>query len=348
MPPLRRSPGRRTYSPPVLGAAHDTRATREPGGNRQLPTAYYLHVKRNIAWIVAYLAIYAIALALLARYETFDIEEPLMTLVLAGGGFTLVAWLITRRVDPLDTPRVPALAHVVAYMLLIAAYLTYGKWINAPVKILVFVLIPALLFRVLPKLRFNRKDALIVLVMSIVLTLFQLAFGNGPKRILEAGLGGWRLAARSRTHRIPRLAHDRSRRRRRVLLPRPPANAPRAIDALDRRRHPPRRPPLRAHPLPRPLPPHRRHRRVVHARIAADGGRLSDRDPLRRRHFSRRALGADAQFPRHRHHPRRRRPHPQRGSDRENIGFLGVRWQSHRFGMLESARPKTRRPGLTA
>lgn len=151
-------------------------------------------MKRNALWIATYLAIYATALVLLARFERFDVEEPLLILVIAGGGFTLVAWLVTRGVEPLATPRMPPLVPLLAYTALILAYFTWGKWTNVGVKLLIFVAIPALLFRVWPKFRFNWGDARIAALMAVVLTLFQLAFGNGMKRIVDAGLSGWKLA----------------------------------------------------------------------------------------------------------------------------------------------------------
>lgn len=54
-----------------------------------------------VKYVVSYLVLYAATLGLLAYYEDFDIIEPLMILAIVGGGFTLVAWLLTRRAERL-------------------------------------------------------------------------------------------------------------------------------------------------------------------------------------------------------------------------------------------------------
>ncbi|MGZ8831457.1 MAG: hypothetical protein ACXW2Q_13895 [Thermoanaerobaculia bacterium] len=52
-------------------------------------------------YVASYLALYAATLMLLVRYEHFQILEPLLILLVVGGAFTLMAWLLTRRAEPL-------------------------------------------------------------------------------------------------------------------------------------------------------------------------------------------------------------------------------------------------------
>lgn len=149
-------------------------------------------------FVAGYLALYFLTLGLLVRYEQFDFVEPLFALVLMGGGFTLIAWLLTRRSEPLPVsePR----RGLLPYLLLITAFVTWGLGalpeaqplrdvLATLTKLLVFVAVPWLLFdRTRPPLRMNRRDAIITIAMSAVLILFQFAFGRGPAVISDAHL----------------------------------------------------------------------------------------------------------------------------------------------------------------
>jgi membrane protease YdiL (CAAX protease family) len=151
-----------------------------------------------VKYVVAYLLLYLATLGLLVRYEQFDFVEPLFALVLMGGGFTLIAWLLTRRAEPLPVsePR----RGLLPYVLLVTAFVTWGlgalpdaqplRDVLATVtKLLVFVAVPWLLFdRTKPLLRMNRRDAVVTVSMSAVLILFQFAFGRGPAAIADARL----------------------------------------------------------------------------------------------------------------------------------------------------------------
>jgi membrane protease YdiL (CAAX protease family) len=145
---------------------------------------------------IAYLTIYAAALALLVWREDFGIAEPLLILVLMGGGFSLLAWLLTRRAAELPVETGP-LAPLLPYLLAVAAFVTWGlgalpmaqPWHDAAAmisKLAVFVAIPALLFRT--KLTWRRPDLVPLLVMAAILTLFQAAFGSGFAKIASSGL----------------------------------------------------------------------------------------------------------------------------------------------------------------
>jgi membrane protease YdiL (CAAX protease family) len=151
-----------------------------------------------VKYVVGYLLLYLATLGLLVRYEEFDFVEPLFALVLMGGGFTLIAWLLTRRAEPL--PVAEPRRGLLPYLLLITAFVTWGlgmlpegqpaRDVLAMItKLLVFVAVPWILFdRTGPQLRMNRRDAIVTVVMSAVLILFQFAFGRGPGLIADAHL----------------------------------------------------------------------------------------------------------------------------------------------------------------
>lgn len=153
-------------------------------------------------WIALYLAIYAIALAALAVFEKLNVVEPLFVLVLAGGGFTLIAWLIARRATPVTGVSMHApWWGLVAWLVFLTAVVTWGfsllppnEWLKTGVKLLVFVIVPVVAFRARFPLRFSRGDAAIVVLFLVVLCVFQAAFGNGVRKIFDAGLTGWPLA----------------------------------------------------------------------------------------------------------------------------------------------------------
>jgi len=151
-----------------------------------------------VKYVVAYLVLYLTTLGLLVRYEQFDFLEPLFALVLMGGGFTLIAWLLTRRSEALPVSEPPR--GILPYLLVVTAFVTWGlgalpemqplRDVLAMVtKLLVFVAVPWILFdRAKPLLRMNRRDWMITIAMSAVLILFQFAFGRGPGVIAEAHL----------------------------------------------------------------------------------------------------------------------------------------------------------------
>jgi len=155
-------------------------------------------------WIAVYLAIYGIALGLLAAFESFNIVEPLFVLVIVGGGFTFIAWLLARNATPVEGVRMHApWWGVAAWLVFLTAVVTWGfsllpeenELLKGVVKLVVFAAVPVIAFRARFPLRFSRGDAAIVALFLIVLTVFQAAFGNGVRKIGEAGLSGWPLAA---------------------------------------------------------------------------------------------------------------------------------------------------------
>ena len=134
-------------------------------------------------FVALYLLVYAAALALLAVFENFAWAEPLFILVIAGGGFTLAAWVATRGYEPLAGVKLRApLWGIGAYLLFLGVVLAIGfpenTWLKLGVKLLVFVVVPIVAFRMRLPLRFNTRDAVITLILAVVMTAFQLVAGR--------------------------------------------------------------------------------------------------------------------------------------------------------------------------
>jgi uncharacterized protein len=176
-------------------------------------------LRQTSGYLVGYAAIYAITLFALHRFEHFPVTEPLLVLVVVGIGFSGLAWWFTRRVNPLPfTIRWPQreTALLACYLIGAAAFIAWGfNAIEAGVaserlksvvllaaKLAVFVFLPVVLFHqfwgyslreflvVSPELRRHWKPAL---WMSLVMILFQLAFGRGLSEIRHSGVPPWAL-----------------------------------------------------------------------------------------------------------------------------------------------------------
>jgi membrane protease YdiL (CAAX protease family) len=165
------------------------------------------------ALLVGYLCLYAASLLLMNRAWQFEVAEPLLILGILGVGFSLVAWLLTIGVSPLDC-RVaePAreLTALALYMLPLTAYITLGSSVirrYAPAdpanavsvlvaKLVFFVIIPAWLMRALfgyrlrdlAPLWFRRRDIFTLLGMAVLLLGFQAVLGRGLHDIMQAHL----------------------------------------------------------------------------------------------------------------------------------------------------------------
>lgn len=146
-------------------------------------------------WVVVYLAVFTVALGLLVVYENFEYAEPLLLLAIAGGGFTLIAWIVTKRFTPLTgiTMRAPWWG-LLLYFAALGALLVYGfpanPWLKVLAKLVVFVAIPISAFRMHLPLRFHRADIVITVLMILVMTAFQLVVGSGARKIAAAGIHG--------------------------------------------------------------------------------------------------------------------------------------------------------------
>ena len=172
-------------------------------------------------YLLAYAAVYAVVLVWLHRAEHFHLSQPLLVLGFVGVGFTVIAWLLTRRVAPFPfTVRQPARETLLlaVYLVALAAFIAWGfNAINraAPTqplqsvavlaaKLVAFVLIPFVLFHTLWGYRFRdffspspqwRRHILPCLGMTLVLVLFQFVFGRGLAEIRNSGLPPWALIA---------------------------------------------------------------------------------------------------------------------------------------------------------
>ncbi len=153
---------------------------------------------RGFLFAGGYLAIYAACLLVLVRVENFSLEEPLFLLVVVGGGFSLLAWLLTRNVRPLPADT-PGTTGILIYLLPLAAFVTWGfqhfpseqpaqDILKTMAKLAIFVAIPMLLFRTRLRLSWSRRDTIVAVVMAAVLIALQMLVGSGPKRIAELHL----------------------------------------------------------------------------------------------------------------------------------------------------------------
>ena len=167
-------------------------------------------------YLVAYIILYAVSLFLLHRREQFGVAEPLSVLVIVGIGFSALAWWFTRHVSslPLEVkvPGRETLALLI-YLVFVAGFLAWGlNRIHAAfphepgtsmavlvAKLLVFVIIPGLLWRALWGFRVHdyfklggwRTHLWPGVWMAAVLIAFQVIFGQGLATIRQSGLSPW-------------------------------------------------------------------------------------------------------------------------------------------------------------
>lgn len=171
--------------------------------------------RRGLVAAAAYAVLYATCLAALWRFEGRSPAEPLAVLVIIGGVFSAFAWLLTRgavkhRV-PVRFPG-PELRLVLALLAGVAAFLAVG---TAPVRsriadptaagladlairLLVFVALPALAFRVAFGYRWRdlffdssgpwRGHLRALVVLSLSLVAMQAVLGRGALRVRETGM----------------------------------------------------------------------------------------------------------------------------------------------------------------
>ncbi len=183
--------------------------------------AFDVFVSRGARALAIYLAIYAAFFALLVRFELIPVAEPLVILLVVGGGFSLVAWLGSRTAEPLsvtvERPR-EELAAMLAMYLLLVAVVTWGfptaasqfasersgELAKVALKLIAFVVIPMFVIArvggrsavsVLSSgnLR-HRGHAMAVAATSTAVFLFQIFFGQGASAIARSGFGVWKVA----------------------------------------------------------------------------------------------------------------------------------------------------------
>jgi uncharacterized protein len=165
---------------------------------------------------IAYAALYVACLAALWRYEGRHPAEAIAVLVIVGGAFPSLAWLTTRGAIPHRVPvRFPPASEMrlaLALLLGVAAFLSVG---TAPVRsriadptafgladlairLLVFVVLPALAFRA--AFGYGWRELFVdpagswqghrraLLVLPALLVAMQLVLGRGALQIREAGM----------------------------------------------------------------------------------------------------------------------------------------------------------------
>ncbi len=170
---------------------------------------------RKTGWLVllAYILLYAATLSGMSRWGHFDPSDALGVAVILGGGFSLLAWLLTIRVTPLSyTVNQPAreLSSLLLYLLPLMAFVTWGfdavrrifpadpvqAFAMLLAKLAIFVAVPAWIMRsrygyrwrqVAPA-SFRTGHLLVAAGMSFVLLLFQAIVGRGLRDLRSAHL----------------------------------------------------------------------------------------------------------------------------------------------------------------
>lgn len=159
--------------------------------------------RRTLSFVAAYLLIWFAALVLLVWRQHFELVEPLFLLVIVGGGFSLASWLLTRRIEPAMVDA-PGVAPVLAYLLVIGAVVTWvfelmpssqplGDLTKTAVKLIVFVVVPAILFRTKVEWRWTGRHTVTLVSMALLLIGLQAAFGSGFRRMSESGVPAGKL-----------------------------------------------------------------------------------------------------------------------------------------------------------
>ena len=171
-------------------------------------------------FLLAYLALYIVLLALMHEIEGFGLGLPLFVLLFMGAGLSAFAWWTTRGITAPDfivkrSPQESIL--LLGYLLVVVGYLTWGVNLIETVfdadpsksvailvaKLVFFVLFPLLLFRSVWRYSLrdffrpsaDRRGSLRVIVwMSLVLIIFQLVVGQGLTEIRAAKFTHWQLA----------------------------------------------------------------------------------------------------------------------------------------------------------
>jgi membrane protease YdiL (CAAX protease family) len=187
---------------------------------------------RNIfanAWVLLGLAAFAVSLAILWRNPNFGREDAIGGLVLFGIIFPLLAWVTTLRARPLEVRARRSPAEMVLLFACLAGvtlYLIWGAslselflplpWLASPRlkfvivltrKLIVFVAIPFILFRVLFGYRWRDfglqlagiralagNHLPVVLVLSAAILLFQYFAGTGAAPIRHREFNSTQLA----------------------------------------------------------------------------------------------------------------------------------------------------------
>lgn len=167
-------------------------------------------------YLLGYILVYAFNLVLADRLNTFNTNEVLGIFIIVGIIFSSIAWLVSRHATPLITDK--AIERKEVYMLIalplyisillipgnkLLFYTTDQPGITAEIitisrKVLTFVLIPFLVYRLLFKFGpedfglstkwqkvFTKKNTMIFAVMALVVLALNYFGGRGAKPIRE-------------------------------------------------------------------------------------------------------------------------------------------------------------------
>jgi membrane protease YdiL (CAAX protease family) len=197
----------------------------QPAGSR---LKVLRHIFSNV-WALLGLAAFAVSLAVLWRHPGFGREDAIAGLIIFGIIFPLLAWVTTLRARPLELPErrsagemgllFACLVGVMLYLIWGAALsemLVPASWLASPRlksfvvlarKLIVFVAIPFLLFRIIFGYRWRDfgvqlaglkalagNHLLVVLVLSAVILLFQYFAGTGAAPIRRGEFSAPQLA----------------------------------------------------------------------------------------------------------------------------------------------------------
>jgi len=196
------------------------------------PARSRLKTLRNIfgnVWALLGVAAFALSLAILWRHPNFGREEAVGGLIIFGIIFPVLAWVTTLRARPLELPERRSSGELwllLSCLIVVTLYLIWGAalsemlvpatWLESPRvkyflvlarKLIVFVAIPFLLFRIIFGYRWRDfgvqwaglkalagNHLLVVLVLSAVILLFQYFAGTGAAPIRRGEFNASQLA----------------------------------------------------------------------------------------------------------------------------------------------------------
>lgn len=171
-------------------------------------------------YFVLCLLVYLLSVLLLTLQYQQPLTDLLLVLLIPGGMFSTMAWLLTKNLEPAVHQKVVAGEKIIlaVLVLLILWYISYGtgyinglipaKWKEQPGinsllimarKLLLFVIIPYTAYRILgfsaadfgltqTRLKFFTPRAMLILItLSTIIILFQLYLSHGGKNLRAAG-----------------------------------------------------------------------------------------------------------------------------------------------------------------
>lgn len=167
----------------------------------------------------AYLILWLASVVVLHAKAGLSLSEPLLIFAIVGVGFSALAWLLTRHAEPLPYEvrnRRTECSLIAVCLVVVVFFVTWGidalkngvqrePWQMLAMlgaKVGLFVVVPFALFYASGKYKVSElmpasskpKQLRVALWMSLVLILFQTAFGGGVSEIRHSGLPLWAVA----------------------------------------------------------------------------------------------------------------------------------------------------------